>query len=317
MDQATTSAALEVIVERTANIERISTETVIKTSIQELLKQAALKEAKIRESTITVRHDNSNKAMDLIQAIESYWIEELKQAPLTYWQDKEKLYCQFLNKDIMEEFIRLMKTNSKLRIINKQIEPPNKHTGNYFTRKPVKLEILNVKPRVQVKKISTSLENIMTTSAELSEIREGKAHASTKARSLMFTANAEAFEIIFGQLDGIIQYTNATTNTQESLIVRVVCRPWQCRNCYKIGKHECTGKKHCANCGTDNHLTKDCKIKTRKCVNCGHNGHRSKDAHCSIYLREIAKELRRMDIPLNYLTRSEERSKLTRNLMYK
>ena len=56
---------------------------------------------------------------------------------------------------------------------------------------------------------------------------------------------------------------------------------------------------------------------TKFCTNCKQKGHKAKDTHCRTYLMEISKELRKMDIPLEYLVEQEFREALVRHTQLK
>lgn len=148
------------------------------------------------------------------------------------------------------------------------------------------------------------------------DIREGKPQQVTKSRSIFFKTNAASTKTLLVGLDGMLPYSNQATQTRTKLYLRINVKPWQCRDCYKIGQHQCTGKK-CAQCGTTGHSGKECKSKTKFCDICKRKGHRAKDAHCPTYLNEVAKEIRKIDIPLEFYEDKELRIMLTRHLQIK
>lgn len=316
MANTSSNNILDLINEKATNIEIISTAQSIKTSLNEAIKQLGKKESQLRESTITISHSEQLPPNKIMEIIESNWVEKLQQLPVTYWQDKSKFYVQFISSVTKMDFLNTVNEVSNFFVIKNAIDPLNEE-GYHISRKPVKLEINQVRGNIHAKKINDILQGLNTSKVKISDIREGKPHAITKSRSLMFTANSEGLKVLLDQLEGAIQYNNLATNTRAKLYFKINCKPYQCRDCFAIGRHDNCPGKICGQCGQKDHAMKDCKQKTRYCNNCHKKGHKTKDIHCPIYINEIIKELRRMDIPTEYMENKELRQTLIKQLQLK
>lgn len=327
-----TGTILDIIREKTANIEQITHQQAYKRGLDESLKSIAKRERNVREATITIKQGDQLKHDDVIQIIEAKWLEKHnEQIAITFWQDKESTYCQFSDQKAKDKFLDEAKELSwpgtpkeaKLRESIKGFLNNNNggYTGNtmglHFTRKLVKMEISQVRPNIKMDKLREILDKLVNTDgAIISGIKEGKPHNLTKNRSIYFLTNARGVHQLLGTLDGAIPYSNKETNTRAKLFVKVNAKPWQCRECLTFGHHQCQGKV-CNQCGMKGHETKDCKTKTKYCNNCRKRGHKAKDNFCPTYLTEIIKELRKMDIPMEYIEDKKLRTQLINNLQVK
>jgi len=139
--------------------------------------------------------------------------------------------------------------------------------------------------------------------------------SQTNKRTISMKVNGPAFWDIFSTMNGIIPYTDGKTKT--NLFVRINCRPWQCRACYAIGYHPNCDGKTCTKCGSKEHQASNCSRKTRFCTNCKKPGHSARDTHCPRYLNEFAKEVRKFDLPLEYLEDSDRIGQLIKQLQLK
>lgn len=320
MDQ-NTGSILDIIREQTSNIEQYTNSNLTTKAISETLKEFAHKERITRESTITIRNLENFSLDSVATIIEKEWTGEKEQAPATFWQDKTHTFVEFINPEAKRAFLTFVKerhhTNPAKDKLMEMIMQPNS-LGHNFTRKEVKLEITGVRANIKHELIEGLLKKMAKPDTSISAIKEGKLHGmQTKMRSLMFKVNANGFNLIYNDLHGIIPYNNLDTSTKIRLYPRVNCKPWNCRDCFFIGpNHKCEGRA-CAQCGNKGHSTKDCKSKTRYCTNCRKKGHRAKDAHCPIYIREVVKEIKRMDIPLEFLEDDTKRFDLVKTLYYK
>lgn len=313
---------LDVIKEQTTNIELFANRRSFDVNLSDNLKAFASKERSIRESTIGIRNVEGLDQDLIAKLIEENWVVKTTNKPPTYWKDKANTYVQFTNKEDKFRFIEDTKSFSKfpaLTRLNGLISKQNR-LGEHFTRKEVKFEILNVPEGVNLEKVSKLLGDLsIETNASITGFKEGKLYGPSgrKMKSIMFKADAAGFSLVFDKLNGVIPYTSTTDNKRLKLWPRVNSRPWSCRECYFIGNdHKCNGKA-CAQCGLTDHITKECKQKTRNCTNCKKYGHRAKDAHCPIYMREVLKEIKRMDIPLEYLEDEVKRFDLIKSLIFK
>lgn len=305
----------DTIAERTNNIEFINTLQLRQRTLNANIKTLGRREAILRETTVTFSHNKQGK--ELIEHLENNWVEKHEQAPLTYWQDIDHLYVQFPNLLTKLEFFELYASKPLEVIPLKEVSllPANSITKQHISRKPVRCEISNVNPRISVNKINNVLNQTIHDGSKIISAREGKQHGNQLARSILFTVNANGLRRIICEMDGHIQYNQPNINVSTQLNIKVMCKPYQCRKCLKLGKHECQGEV-CGNCGQKGHSARDCQSKRRFCNNCNKPGHRARDAHCLTYQAEIIRELRKMDIPVDYMTEKEKRAQLISILRY-
>lgn len=304
--------ALAQIHEATSNIERLVNNQSIKEALAEAIRVQGRKEKTLRQSTLSFNNLGID-TKDISSWIDEEWVYKLKQAPVTYWSDKQFLNCQFINNEAKLSYLA-SGLNAK-PILQDKLVPMN-DMGEHFKRRAVRLVINNVKPAVNTDRLIEIIKNCTDFDAEISEVKDGKPNPVTKARSIFFRINGHGLMIIVDKLDGEIPYTDKNSHVRTRLRVRVNCKPWQCRDCFAIGLHQCEGKK-CRNCASKSHITKDCASGLKYCGNCRKRGHRSTDLHCSTYLNEIAKEIRKMDIPIQMLEDKELRLNLTKCIQLK
>lgn len=314
---ASNGTILDVIHEKTANIEQTSNRQAFAWDLDKAIKGIASREQRLRESTITIRQANGLNMDNVIETIDKRWTEPSKQVSPTFWQDKEAIYCQFLDEKTKLDFLNQVRedkwassdteTTIKQNILG--LNNNNNQMGHYV-RKPVKLEISNVRASVRLDIVQKAIDIVTANSgATITELKEGKAHNITKVRSIYMRTNAKGINHLFGSLDGVIPYTHNQSKMRLKLFLKINARPWQCRDCLAFGQHRCNGKV-CNQCGMQGHETKECKSKTKNCNNCRKKGHKAKDAHCPTYLSEIVKEIRKMDIPIEYFTDKNQRAQL-------
>lgn len=317
-DESIGTNILDSIKEQTTNIESFTNSRTISIAIDKALRESAIKERATRDSTITIRNTEELNFQLISNLIDTEWVTGQHKAPISYWQDKLHTYAQFINKDNKLEFVAATQdTRSNLNKLKGLLIRPN-NNGQQLTRKEVRLEITGVRNNIKANQIEDLLKRLSGPNTNITGFKEGKPYGPQgNQRCIMFKVNAEAFKVIFGQLQGSLPYSNSTTNTKIKLYPKLNCRPWSCRDCLYIGpKHECTGRL-CGNCGNKNHTTKECASKTRFCSNCKRQGHRARDAHCPIYLKEVIKEIKRMDIPVEFFEDKEKRFTLIQALNYK
>lgn len=300
---------LDIIAERTSNIEFINVMQLRRQTLDKNIKDLGQREANLRETTITFNHNKN--AEDVIEQLERNWVEKYEQAPLKYWNDLDNLYVQFPTHELKLEFFDLYasKPNEVISANGVSLLPANPKTKQHITRKPVKCEIMNVGPRITATKINNLLNQIIYDGEKIINIREGKQHGPQLHRQIMFTVDAHGLNKIISEMDGHIQYNQPNQKIKTQLNIKVNCKPWQCKKCFKLGKHDCSGEV-CGNCGRKGHSTRDCKSKGRHCNNCNKPGHRARDSHCQVYQNEIIRELRKMDVPTELMRNKEMRAKL-------
>lgn len=310
-----TNSILDVIHEKTANIEQATNSNTIKTKINEAIKGFYKREERLRNSTITIKMSDSLKLDKIIETIEKQWTQALRQISPTYWQDQEFAYCQFQGSNEKITFIDLTKTDPLLSEIASRLSTAN-NANQHYTRRMVKIELSNVRGNIQANKINNIINNTANEECKFTELKEGKANQITRARSITFKTNAAGIKHLLGNLDGTIPYITLETNIKTKLKIRINARPWTCRECFYTGQHQCLGKL-CQKCSSKDHITKDCKSLTKYCSNCKKRGHRAKDAHCPSYLNEVIKEIRKMDIPIEYYADKDLRNNLINALQLK
>lgn len=314
-----TGTILDIIREKTANIEQITHQQSYKNSLISSLRSIVKRERNVREATISVRQEDNLKHEDIINIIENKWLEKHKeQLSITYWQDKEFSYCQFIDKKSKESFLKealdpVWPGTNKEAKLRENIKGLFNNNEPHFTRKPVKMEIPQVRPNIKMDKLKETLDKLTTDGTTITGFKEGKPHNMTKNRSVYFLTNAKGVRQLLGTLDGAIPYANKDTGTRTKLIVKINAKPWQCRECLTFGHHQCQGRI-CNQCGMKGHETRECKTKTKNCNNCRKRGHKAKDNFCPTYTAEIIKEIRKMDIPIEYIEDKNLRNQLINSL---
>lgn len=304
--------AIDVLLEKASNIEEIIHKEKVRKFISDCLRTLAKRERNLRESTIMVKYDDNLSAKDIPDIVEKKWSEGEKKPSITSWQDKEFVFLQFADLETKQSFLDFSALHMSDKFVN-SIQPPTE-MNEHMRRKPVKVIINNVRAAYKTELIKQGLEKTLPQGA-LTEFKEHKPNPITKARNIMFQTNEEGFKFLFGTLDGVMPYFGLTLNQKSRLTLKIFCKPWACRDCFSFGFHQCEGKL-CAQCSGTKHVTKDCVQKTKYCRNCKKRGHRSKDPHCSVYLQEVAKELRKYAIPMEFLEESDLRFNLTKHLQY-
>lgn len=306
------NSLLEVIAEKSANSEQLLQANSIKQGLSELLRSMSKKEKLTRESTIMVKLSDKITPEQVSDMIETDYCSVVDKPSASYWQDKEYSYAQFINRLEKEFFLGWIQRNRKHAEIKNNIQPPNDN-GEHLTRKPVRIMINNVRRPVKTDLVEQALKRVLGDKCLFEKFHAGKANDMTGTRAIMFQTDAEGFDKLFGSCEGTVPYFNAATKTKTRLFLKINCKPWACKECFAFGIHTCEGKV-CGNCGHKDHVTKDCKTKTKFCKNCKRKGHRAKDTHCPMYQAEVAKELRKMCIPLDYFEDKEKRFHLLKHI---
>lgn len=311
----TNGSILDQIKEQTSNLEAIVTANNVVSTLADAMEDFGRRERISREATLVFKHNDEVNYDKITDLIEVNWVEAKTQAPVTYWKDKEHSYAQFANKETKLVFLDFMREKEIFSPIRGLTSPPNSE-GHHLKRKPIRIIIPSVPETVKPEKLDSTLKKLATSTSSIGPLRAGKSFGTTrKMRSLMTSVDANGFSMIFKSLGGAIPYNEASLKIR--VYPRIACKPWSCKDCYYIGpNHTCEGKA-CGQCGNRGHLTKECKTKTRYCTNCKRPGHRAKDSHCPIFVREIVKELKRMDLPLEYLESKTRRTELIKLLSYK
>lgn len=307
-----TSSLLEVIAEKTSNSEQILQTNSVKMSISELLRTMSSKERITRESGIMIKQDDNVNSELVSDVVENKYCNLLDKPSAIYWQDKQYAYVQFVNRLEKDLFLGWIQRSRDHVNIRNNILPPN-DSGEHLVRKPVRIMINNVRRPIKTELVERAVKNVLGDNCLLENFRAGKADNMTGSRAIMFATDAEGFKKLFGDCEGQVPYYNAATKSKTRLFLKINCKPWACKDCFAFGIHDCQGKL-CANCGHKDHLTKDCKVKTKFCKNCKRKGHRAKDSHCPIYQNEVAKELRKFCIPLEFFDDKDKRFNLLKHI---
>lgn len=231
-------SVLDSIRECSRNIETFTNKQTFDLKLDEELKKISNRERIIRESTIMVKNTDRVDYKYIYSTIEKEWSDNGKMPP-TFWNDKSHTFIQFANKQDKIDFISQVRSgpsNGALGVLNGLIAKENRD-GHHFTRREVKIELLNIREQVKAEKIEGMLKGLAKEHMFISEIKKGKLHGlnGRQSRSLMFKVNGGGFDLIFGQLNGIIPYSSPDDNITIKLWPRVNVRPWSCRDCYFIG----------------------------------------------------------------------------------
>lgn len=306
-------SVIDVIMEQTANIEQSTNQRDIKKALSEAIRLNGKRERALRASTIMFKKGSDEDAV--IKAIDEKWVDAKKEVGVTTWKDKEQVYCQFISCEVKNAFLEQLMMENFSPVLKEALIKPNEK-GETFIRKAVRLCINNVKGNIRAEKVKEVLEKLTSANGYITDFKEGKPDINTRSRGLFFRVNSQGFLHIFKEMDGAIPYQAVSSNIKTRLVIKINAKPWQCKDCFRFGQHMCEGAL-CAQCGQKGHRTRECQSKTRFCVNCKRKGHRSKDSHCSAYLNEVGKEIRKMDLPIEYLEEEELRFTLLKYLQYK
>lgn len=314
----TSESILDIILEKTCNIESETNQTKIQRTLDEAIKLNSRRERDLRGSTLTIKLDETTRD-DIDSYFEDY-VKAAEELPVNSWQDKQNVYVQFTSirsKRIFLESVKNKQTGDiiEMLILTNLKEPNDKE--EHFTRRPVRMEINNVKSQLKTQVIKQTLETMLLNSDGLIEFKESRT-LSNKSRNIYFRVTQKGFEQIIGSFDGVIPYSEKSNGKtlKNKLYTKISAKPYRCRECFRVGPHSCQGKL-CTQCSKVGHLTKDCKSKTKYCDNCTRKGHRLKDLHCPFFLNEVSKEIRKMDFPLEYLEEEEFRFALIKHLQLK
>lgn len=308
-NQLNCASALDLIKERVLNIDRITIKTDVRQIISEATIIMAKREENLRKSTITINTNNSFDQDKIKELINNDWAH--KYNPIV-WQDKHRVFVKLMDEGAKIQLIEQIKiTHGPSRPLAALIQEPDIY-GSHFSRKLTRLEIQNAKANLKIDDILKQLKNFQEKQATFEEPKEGKLTQSN-TRTLSFKTNGTGFELIFERLEGCITISPSGIKIWPKINIK----PWSCRDCFQTGpNHKCTGKI-CANCGGNDHSSKDCKSNTRICSNCKAKGHRAKDIQCPKTITYITRELQRSDIPIKFYAEKHLRKALIASLQLK
>lgn len=317
----TSNTILDLILEKASNIEQETSSTKIQRTLNEAIRLNSRRERDVRASTISIKIDPDCLTRESIENYVDEWLEKESEAPASVWQDQSTTYVQFTLPATRNKFLEQANSRTPGPLVMKQIainlQQANIY-GEHFTRKPVRLEINNLKAHIDTEQVKKILETMAGDNSKITEFKESKNGASMRTRSVYFRVDQSTFSHLFKLHDGQLPYCSkkAGKTTKDRLYIKINAKPYQCRDCFKIGPHKCQGKI-CGQCSKPGHETRECKQTLSYCDNCSWKGHKCRDTHCPYYLNEVAKELRKMDIPLCFLENDDERFALVKHLRIK
>lgn len=307
---------IEIIHEKTANLEQTNNITTVTQTLDKLLAKLGKVDKENSNSTITIKKKQGELEHNTIRdTIEQEWIDKRNQTPPTFWQDKTNTYCQFINEETKTTFIEHIKRKSNFATLKENILNLNSEQ-NHYNKMPIKFELNNVRGNIKAQTIENILKTNLGSNSKLFDYKEGKTDDRTKNKTISFKGNSSALKDIIERFKWTVPYTNRATDTRTKLYIKINAKPWLCKECYTIGHHQCPGKS-CAKCGNKEHVTKDCQSATKFCTSCKQKGHRARDQHCPKYLKQLAKNLIKMDLPQGILENSRSRQEVIDNIQIK
>lgn len=265
-------------------------------------------EKKLREYTISIKFGNHVDHSHIMATIVEKWCEQLGREGVMFWRDYYHTYCEFTSAQMKNEFLDCVKTNASFESIKSLIEQPLSN-GLHFQRRPIKFMIPGINPRIEPTKIGMALTRSAPADSVFSEIKAGKLFGARQVRTISFSANASGFNFIFNILRGRITYTDVTTAICTKLNVKINIKPFMCNKCYIIGRHDCKGRA-CSFCSAHGHSAAECHSTVEFCINCKKPTHKSNNRACPTYLNLLVKEIRKFDIPIEFMEDAEARFRL-------
>lgn len=282
----------------------------------------ANRERLLRQNTITLVKGHGLDYADIMEILEVNWCEEYNEPSTTIWQDENHVYVEFRSIKEKNCFLTAIRNEKdkfrfgpfKVALLDLLTEQGFK-ASEHYKRKPIKLEIQRVGAHINLETLYNQINRFAPEGCLISPMRLGKSESALRPRSLMFSVDAAGFRYIFDEMRGAVSYNDIKTKKSTKFTPKISSRPYLCKNCHAIGRHNCLGVC-CARCGGAGHLLDDCKKPTSYCGNCRRSGHRATDLDCPTYIREYLKELRKLDIPVEYFEK-EKRFFLYKSLMFK
>lgn len=316
--------------------------------LEEALRLLGKRERSFRERMITIAADRALTASEIAEYILENWSNKSTGADLgtqrrrvCLWQDKNFVYAEFSSPYQKNAFLDMVtgaasKQPSPLKNL---IQKPDANSGLHYNRKLIKIEIMNVPASVDLETVKLLILSDAHQHCAFTDFRDGQLHTSKRLRSVVFKVNNHGFRHLFEVMEGCLPLTLQTRPRIKStkLAFRVNCKVWTCNHCHGFsnstenedggsfvgssstlsrGSHQCRGRL-CARCSSKRHSTRDCRESNRYCINCSRTGHRARDVNCPAYLHAVANEIKKADIPLEYLEDDDLRFLLLKSLCIK
>lgn len=299
----------------------------LKTEINKILEDSLIEfgstERRERELTLTFSKAGNSKQL-LDELIEKDWMATSVDQPMTKtWYDRDRTYLRFIDLNSKELFLNYLNSRSenshKASRLKENLLPVNSD-GHTLIRRQVTLMLRGIHGAISLKLVKSLLTKYGSDLCQFNFISESDDDCLDKGKrrmpNVLVKVNSEGFRTVFDTLNGVIPYYNRETNVRGQLHATIFCKPWVCNKCYFVGfKHKCPGKR-CAMCGSKQHTTTNCKSNVRICSNCKQVGHRPRDAECPIFLKEVIRMVKQLDIPIEYLEDDRKRLILVRLLHY-
>lgn len=309
---SSTAGVLRDVQRKVSSLHRIGCKRETLQVISDSIKVFWEDEKSLREATISIGLTCDMDHEQVVNVISINWCEKMAHDPVVSWRDHYNSYCEFETAQEKNNFLDTVKTNPDFEPIKELIKEPNS-LGHHFQRRPVKLIFVGVDARIDAGKVQAGLISRAPRACSFSEMRSGKVYGARQLKSISFTANAHGFEYIFKTLRGRVPYSDRTKNISIKLLARLNIKPYMCNKCYMIGRHDCKGKA-CAKCSSQGHTAWDCQSSVEFCVNCKKPTHKSNDRSCPTYLQLLVREIRKYDIPLEFLEDEVARFRLVSSL---
>lgn len=291
------------IKEKVSSIDGNTHKNNIRQQLRDSIKVVACKE---KISTGSVIKISVNKELkDKIKEI----LENKKKGEhkLEIWENASSMFIKFFDNKARARLIdQLNKGNQEEIMVARQIQA---NLDNKDIKKPVKFTINNVKDAVEAEEVVEYLNKLNIDGTRFSDARNGKKGANGKAIS--FKSNSKGVSLILCNMNGCL-----SIGGKKKLWPKINVKPWQCKDCGGTGSdHKCKGPA-CNNCGANKHNAKECTAK-KYCNNCNKIGHRIRDLRCPKIMKEIVKEVERIDLPMELMETQEGRAILCDNLQLK
>lgn len=280
---------------------------------------AARRLISIKESTdVNGKRIDSQELYQIMDRFqESEWRNEAARWP-NRWESLQEKTCffEFMNLEDKTEFMQ-HKNNLGNGGITKLIHNYKSSFDNY-TKKPVKLIMLNVKAKFENQIINDTLKMIMKSEPQgFFSSKENNNRGNM--RIIKFTTNKKGFKALEA-VNFELPYMEQGKTNKIYIKILIDARPTACKRCYAIkprARHECPGIR-CYKCNSTEHERNERCISSilasggKYCINCNANENRTTEHRtnefrlCPTFLRSAFENLFSMDIPANIVTETTD-----------